>query len=80
MLSRHGSLVGSVPGNRDESSLRGGFVFRSTSALLAIFLIVAVLPGDGPPLAASPAADELVALAKSGGKPLIADFGLGFCM
>ena len=80
MFSWYGSPVGSVPGNRDESSLRGGFVFRSTSASLAIFLMVAVLPGAGPFLAASFAVDELVALAKSGGKPLIADFGLGFCM
>jgi len=55
-------------------------VFRSASAALAIYLMVAVLPGAGPSLAASPAADELVALANSGGKPLIADFGLGFCM
>jgi len=42
--------------------------------------MVAVLPGACPSLAASPAADELIALAKSGGKPVIADFGLGFCM
>lgn len=55
-------------------------MFRSIRTLLAIFIMVAVLPGAGPSLAASPAGDELVALAKSGGKPLIADFGLGFCM
>jgi thioredoxin 1 len=42
--------------------------------------MVAVFPGAVPSLAASPAADELVALAKSAGKPVIADFGLGFCM
>jgi thioredoxin 1 len=42
--------------------------------------MVAVLPWAGASLAASPPADELVALAKKGGKPLIADFGLGFCM
>lgn len=67
-------------GNYSESFKRGGLVFRFISALLAIFLMVAVLPGAGPSLAASPAGDELVALAISGGKPVIADFGLGFCM
>ena len=68
------------PGNRDESSLRGGILFRSIRTLLAIFIMVAVLPGAGPSLAALSAADELVSLAKSAGKPVIADFGLGFCM
>jgi thiol-disulfide isomerase/thioredoxin len=55
-------------------------VLRSIPTLLAIFIILVVLPGAGLSLAASPAPDELVALAKSGGKPVIADFGLGFCM
>jgi len=55
-------------------------LFRSIRTLLAIFIMVAVLPGAGPSIAASPAADELVSLAKSTGKPVIADFGLGFCM
>lgn len=55
-------------------------MFRSIRTSLAIFIMAAVLPGAGSSLAASPAVDELVALAKSGGKPLIADFGLGFCM
>jgi len=55
-------------------------VFRPIRTFLAIFMMVAVLPGAGLSLAASPAVDELVALAKSGGKPVIADFGLGFCM
>ena len=55
-------------------------MFRSISTFLAIFILVSAFPGSGPPLAASPVADELVALAKTGGKPLIADFGLGFCM
>jgi thiol-disulfide isomerase/thioredoxin len=58
----------------------GGHVFRSIPTLLAVFIMVAVLPGTGPSLAESSAADELVALAIKGGKPLIADFGLGFCM
>ena len=53
---------------------------RSIRTLFAIFIMVAVLPGAGPSLATSSATDELVALAKSGGKPVIADFGLGFCM
>ncbi len=55
-------------------------MFRSIRTLLAIFIMVAVLPGAGPSLAALSAADELVSLAKSAGKPVIADFGLGFCM
>ncbi len=67
-------------GDCSESFTRGGLVFRSIRTLLAIFIMVAVLPGAGPSLAASPAGDELVALAKSAGKPLITDFGLGFCM
>ena len=58
----------------------GGRVFRYLRTFLAIFIVLTVLPGAGPSLAASPAGDELVTLAKSGGKPLIADFGLGFCM
>ena len=53
---------------------------RSIRTLFAIFIMVAVLPGAGPSLATSSATDELVTQAKSAGKPLIADFGLGFCM
>ena len=48
--------------------------------LVLILLLAMGAFGEVPPSAASPAADELVALAKSSGKPLIADFGLGFCM
>ena len=55
-------------------------MFRPIRTFFAICIMVAVLPGAGPSLAASPATDELVELAKKGGKPLIADFGLGFCM
>lgn len=55
-------------------------MFRPIPTLLAIFIMVAVLPVAETALASSPAADELVALAKTGGKPVIADFGLGFCM
>jgi thioredoxin 1 len=63
-----------------ESFFGGGLLFRSMLSCLGIFIVVAVLAGAGPSLAASPAADELVAMAKSAGKPVIADFGLGFCM
>jgi thioredoxin 1 len=55
-------------------------LFRSIRTFLAVIIVVAVLPGSGPSLAASPAPDELVSLARSAGKPVIADFGLGFCM
>ncbi|GAB4231825.1 MAG: hypothetical protein OHK0028_07010 [Deltaproteobacteria bacterium] len=55
-------------------------MIRIVWRFLAIVLMVAAVPTAGPPLAASPAVDPLVALAKTGGKPLIADFGLGFCM
>jgi thioredoxin 1 len=58
----------------------GGLLFRSVLSYLGICIVVAVLAGAGPSLAASPVGDELVALAKSAGKPVIADFGLGFCM
>jgi thioredoxin 1 len=46
---------------------------------LMLFLSMAA-PGSGSSLASPPSPDDLVSLAKSGGKPLIADFGLGFCM
>jgi thioredoxin 1 len=59
--------------------MRGCLVLDPTRTFLAIFIVVAVLSGAGSSLAASPAADELVAMAKSAGKPVIADFGLGFC-
>jgi len=54
-------------------------MFRSIRIILAACVLAAPF-GPGPALAAPPAADELVASARSGGKPLIADFGLGFCM
>jgi len=43
------------------------------------FLVVGAL-GSGPSSASPAPTDELATLAKSSGKPLIADFGLGFCM
>ena len=60
--------------------MRGGLLFCSIRTFLAVIIVVAVLPGSGPSLAASPAPDELVSLARSAGKPVIADFGLVFCM
>ena len=61
--------------------MSGGSVPRSILTFLAIFMMAAVLPGTGPSLAAAPSPpDELVVLAKTGGKPVIADFGLGFCL
>jgi len=48
--------------------------------LFAVFFLVMGAPGSGSSFASPPPTDELVALAKTGGKPLIADFGLGFCM
>jgi len=45
-----------------------------------MFFLVMVALGSGPTSASPPPTDELVTLAKSTGKPLIADFGLGFCM
>lgn len=53
---------------------------RIIHAVFSILVMASVFPGAVPSSAAPPAADELVALAKTGGKPLIADFGLGFCM
>jgi len=44
-----------------------------------IFLVMGAL-GSGSTFASPPHPDELVSLAKSAGQPLIADFGLGFCM
>jgi thioredoxin 1 len=46
---------------------------------LMILLVMGAL-GSGSTFASPPHTDELVSLAKSAGKPLIADFGLGFCM
>jgi len=43
------------------------------------FLVMGAL-GSGSSFASPPPPDELVSLAKSAGKPVIADFGLGFCM
>jgi thioredoxin 1 len=47
--------------------------------VLILFLLMGALGAD-PSSASPPPTDELVALAKSGGKPVIADFGLGFCL
>ena len=55
-------------------------MIRSIRTSLSIILLAATFPWAGPALAASHAADELVSLAISGGKPVIADFGLGICM
>ena len=46
---------------------------------LMFFLVMGAL-GSGSSFASPPPPDELVSLAKSAGKPVIADFGLGFCM
>jgi len=43
------------------------------------FLVMGGL-GSGSSFASPPPPDELVSLAKSAGRPVIADFGLGFCM
>ncbi|MDD5763011.1 MAG: thioredoxin family protein [bacterium] len=48
--------------------------------LFLIFFLTMGASGSGSSFASPPPADELVALAKTGGKPVIADFGLGFCM
>lgn len=63
----------SIP--RREDSL------RTTGRVLRAMLLLVFCVSTAPSLWASPVAnDELVILAKSGGKPVIADFGLGFCM
>lgn len=46
------------------------------AALILVFCVSAALP----PRAFAVAEDELVSLAKTSKKPVIADFGLGFCM
>lgn len=48
---------------------------RALHAIVLVFGFIAALP---PWVSAGPD-DELVSLAKTGGKPVIADFGLGFC-
>lgn len=45
----------------------------------AIFLLVFGIAAALPLRASAAPEDELVSLAKSGRKPVIADFGLGFC-
>jgi thiol-disulfide isomerase/thioredoxin len=49
------------------------------ATFLMLFLAACALAADAS-FASQPPPDELVSLAKSGGKPVIADFGLGFCM
>lgn len=53
---------------------------RAVRILSLIFFLATGAAGSGSSFASPPPADELVALAKTGGKPVIADFGLGFCM
>ena len=48
--------------------------------LFPVFFLVLGALGSGSSFASPPPPDELVSLAKSGGKPVVADFGLGFCM
>ena len=53
---------------------------RNTARVLpTILLLVFGISAALPPWASAGPEDELVTLAKSGGKPVIADFGLGLC-
>ena len=62
-----------VPGA--EGSLK-----RTTSTLPTVLLLVFGICAAMPLWALATADDELVSLAKSRGKPVIVDFGLGICM
>ena len=48
--------------------------------VVLVFFLATGAPGAGASAATPAPPDELVSLATSGGKPVIADFGLGFCM
>ena len=53
---------------------------RTTSTLPTVLLVVFGICAAMPLWALATADDELVSLAKSRGKPVIVDFGLGICM
>ena len=53
---------------------------RPFRALAPMFFLAMAVLAPGSSSASPPPPDELVSLAKSAGKPVIADFGLGFCM
>ncbi len=53
---------------------------KTVCTLHALFLIMFSVWAAMPLWASATADDELVSLAKSRGKPVIADFGLGICM
>lgn len=53
---------------------------RTTSTLPTVLLLVFGICAAMPLWALATADDELVSLAKSRGKPVIVDFGLGICM
>lgn len=53
---------------------------KSVHTLHALFLLMFCVWAAMPPRALATADDELVSLARSRGKPVIVDFGLGICM
>ncbi len=53
---------------------------KTIHTLHAMFLLMFGVWAAMPPWASATVDDELVSLAKSRGKPVIADFGLGICM
>lgn len=52
---------------------------KAPRALQALLFLVCGICAALPLWGSAAPEDELVSLAKSGGKPVIADFGLGFC-
>ena len=58
---------------------REGSLRKTLRVLQAMLLLVFGIFAAQPPWASAAPRDELVSLAKSGRKPVIADFGLGFC-
>jgi len=61
-------------------SWRGCDMVHPFRKLFLVFFLAMGVLGPGSSFASPPPPDELVSLATSGGKPVIADFGLGFCM
>ena len=59
---------------------KGYTMVRPFRTLVLMFLLAMGIPAPGSSSASPPPPDELVSLATSAGKPVIADFGLGFCM
>ena len=53
---------------------------RTFRTLVLMFFLAMGILAPGSSFASPPPPDELVSLATSVGKPVIADFGLGFCM